>query len=65
MPKEEKCRCGGDIKWSLFCGAKVCQKCGYHVGLARCFCGWSSTGRNGRQELVEMGETIESEDYFS
>jgi len=31
------------------------------VGLARCFCGWSASGRNGRTELIEDGEIIEEE----
>jgi hypothetical protein len=27
--------------------------------LARCYCGWSANGGNGRAELEEMGETID------
>lgn len=45
-----------------YCGAHVCTECGDHRGLARCYCGWSQTdpGR-GREELIEMGETIGDE----
>jgi hypothetical protein len=39
-----------------FCGAKVCQVCDDHLGLARCYCGWSRSGGDGLRELVEMGE---------
>lgn len=56
------CRCGGTFWWSRHCGAKVCGSCDAHKGLARCFCGWAASGGDGRQELIEMGETIE-EDY--
>jgi hypothetical protein len=31
--------------------------------MARCFCGWSLSGGDGRAELEEMGEVIEPEDY--
>jgi len=27
--------------------------------LARCYCGWASSGGDGRKELLEMGETID------
>lgn len=52
--------CNHVYVWSSYCGCYVCCKCGDHRGLTRCFCGWSKTtpGR-GRQELEEMGETIE------
>jgi hypothetical protein len=43
--------------------AHACIHCDDHRGLARCYCGWSQSGRDGRQELVEMGETIAPEDY--
>ena len=46
----------------VFCGASVCAICNDHKNLARCFCGWSLSGRDGRTELIEMGEIIE-EDY--
>lgn len=45
-----------------FCGAYICVNCGDHKGLARCFCGWSLSGNDGYQELIEMGERIE-DDY--
>lgn len=45
------------------CGAKVCLICDDHKGLARCFCGWSRSGNDGRQELIDMGETIDPEDH--
>lgn len=43
------------------CGADVCMDCDYHKNLVRCYCGWSISGRNGAQELVEMGENIDSD----
>ena len=51
-----------NYKFNRFCGAHLCVECDDHRGLARCFCGWSKTspGR-GREELIEMGETIEEE----
>tara|TARA_R110000737_G_scaffold294922_2_gene301570 strand:+ start:240 stop:368 length:129 start_codon:yes stop_codon:yes gene_type:complete len=36
--------------------------CDFHDGLARCFCGWSRSGGNGYQEMLEMGETIEPDE---
>ena len=53
----------GHITFDRYCAAKVCQKCGWHQGLARCYCGWAASGGNGRQELLDEGETIEPEDY--
>lgn len=59
---ERKCRkCGGTLGLSRHCGAWVCRECGNHDGLARCYCGWSESGRDGRRELIEMGEAIEPE----
>ncbi len=61
----ESCpKCGGDMARSNYCGVMVCENenCGYHKGLARCYCGWSEGGGDGRQELVEAGETIEEEE---
>lgn len=54
----------GDCFWVDYCGAYVCQECGHHLGLARCYCGWSITdpGR-GREELTDMGETIDPEEW--
>ena len=53
-------RCKHYFEMDRECGVQVCVLCGEHKGLARCFCGWSKTspGR-GREELIEMGETIE------
>jgi len=31
----------GKFYWRKYCGAYVCDTCGYHRGLARCFCGWN------------------------
>lgn len=45
-----------------YCGVQVCGRCGDHRGLARCYCGWSAGGGDGRGELIEMGETID-DDY--
>ncbi|KKM81805.1 hypothetical protein LCGC14_1326210 [marine sediment metagenome] len=50
-----------DYEVSKACGVMVCNKCGDHQGLARCFCGWSSSGGDGYQELIEMGEQIEED----
>jgi hypothetical protein len=63
MPNEQKCHCGGDFDFSRYCGADTCVKCDNHKGMARCFCGWSLSGANGREELEAMGETIEEGDY--
>lgn len=56
--------CGGKgtATLSRYCGAWVCD-CGNHVDLARCFCGWSVSGHDGRRELEEMGETIDPDDW--
>jgi hypothetical protein len=63
MTADKPCACGGTMAMSRYCGVRVCDACGKHEGLARCYCGWSETrpGR-GREELEEMGETIEPED---
>jgi len=58
----EKCKCGGEFRFDTYCGAHVCERCDNHRGLARCYCGWSLSGNNGRLELEEMGECID-EDY--
>lgn len=47
--------------FNRYCGAHVCD-CGDHRGFDRCFCGWSRYGRDGRRELIEMGETLDPED---
>jgi hypothetical protein len=57
-----KCEnCGGNMIRSKSCGVKVCQDCSLHEGLVRCYCGWASSGGNGYNELIEMGETIEED----
>jgi hypothetical protein len=48
-------------RMSRSCGAYICEVCGWHKGLARCFCGWSASGSDGYRELVEMGEQIEED----
>ena len=57
---KSKCsECGDEYVLSRTCGACICVSCGNHDKLVRCFCGWSISGRNGREELEEMGETID------
>lgn len=64
MQPELCSRCGeGYYQFNDYCGAHVCSNCGDHKGLCRCYCGWAASGGNGRAELIEMGETIEPEDY--
>ncbi len=64
LSREKPCdRCSGGAYFSTHCGAYVCGNCGAHVGLARCYCGWAAGGGNGRQELIEMGETIEGDEW--
>jgi hypothetical protein len=59
---EEECK--HDYRFRNHCGAYVCTECDDHRGLARCYCGWSKTSSGrGYEELAEMGETIEPEDY--
>ena len=55
--------CKHEYELSRYCGARVCVHCDDHKGLTRCYCGWSESGGDGRQELIDMGETIEPEDY--
>lgn len=58
----EKEHCSHAVRLSNnSCGAKICNVCGDHEGMDRCFCGWARDGGNGKQQLVEMGETIEEE----
>lgn len=52
--------CGGTAPFVNYCAAWVCD-CGKHVGLTRCFCGWSESGGDGRRELIEDGETIDED----
>lgn len=55
---------GHEYEFSTYCGAHVCLECDDHKGLARCFCGWSASGGDGRWELEAMGETIEADDDY-
>ena len=55
------CSCGGVYVSNGHCGALVCEECGNHCGLARCYCGWSADGSDGREELIEMGECIDGD----
>lgn len=59
LNKQENCSCGGRFVFTQYCGAKVCNDCNNHLGYARCYCGWSESGGNGYQELIDLGETIE------
>jgi hypothetical protein len=61
--RQGNCRnCKGDYEFNRHCGAYVCDLCGDHKGLARCYCGWASSGGDGYRELSEMGDVpIESE----
>lgn len=54
-------KCDGSTYFVHGCAAEVCDDCDHHKGLARCWCGWSASGGDGRRELVEMGETIDPE----
>jgi hypothetical protein len=53
-----------NYEFDKHCGARVCIECNDHAGLARCFCSWSRSGGDGYKELIEIGETIESEDVL-
>jgi len=51
-----------EYEMSRSCGALVCDDCGDHKGLERCYCGWSRTNPgHGYEELIEAGETIDEE----
>lgn len=54
-----RCRCGGTFYFERGCGALVCDRCEEHQGFARCFCGWSASGGDGRAELEDLGEVID------
>ena len=58
----EKCNTGIYYP-STECGCNICDECGDHRGCVRCFCGWAADGGDGRRQLINMGETIEPEDY--
>jgi hypothetical protein len=50
-----------EYQFSSSCGAYICDTCGYHKGLARCYCGWAASGGNGWQELEELGENVDDD----
>ena len=61
---EKTCpKCQDSMRMSNHCGAWVCENCDNHEGMARCFCGWSLSGDDGRRELEEMGEVIDPDGY--
>lgn len=53
--------CKGEAEFHRHCGCFVCHRCDNHLGLARCYCGWSASGGDGRRELAEMGEPTNEE----
>jgi hypothetical protein len=67
LNETRKCpKCKGTMLYVPECGSFVCENnsCGHHQSssgqdFARCYCGWSASGGNGRQELEEMGEQID------
>ena len=62
--KTRKCDngyCQSNASFNDYCGAYVCWSCDTHIGLERCYCGWSRHGEDGRKELEDMGETIDPE----
>jgi hypothetical protein len=63
---DKQCECGGEMTLNRQCGVRVCDECGKHDGLARCYCGWSETSPgHGREELEDMGEVIDEEGGLS
>jgi len=61
-PKEcDAIGCKGVAHFNDNCGAWVCSTCGEHRNFVRCYCGWSQSGADGRRELIEMGERIDSD----
>ena len=58
----DKEECGGTAYYERSCASYVCDGCGTHVGLARCWCGYSRHGSDGRRELLEMGEQIDEQE---
>jgi predicted amidophosphoribosyltransferase len=55
--KEEVCpECNNtqNFTMSRICGVYICDECGHHLTLARCFCGWN----------LQPGEQLEDDvDY--
>lgn len=65
--QKRKCKCGGEALYEKACACFICATCDAHISsagfqLARCYCGWTPHGGDGRAELVELGENIE-DDY--
>jgi hypothetical protein len=58
----EKCH-QDTVTLARYCGAWVCNACGNHQGLYRCYCGWSASGGDGYRELIDEGETIEPDEW--
>ena len=54
--------CNHQYEFRPYCGVDVCIECDHHLGMVRCYCGWAESGRNGRDELKEMGEIVEEEE---
>jgi len=57
---------------SHYCGTWTCDVCNHHAhinqqtgkinqNLARCWCGWSESGMDGRKELEDTGENCEDD----
>ena len=49
----------GDAYFRAYCGAWVCDDCGHHQGLEKCYCGWGFTGN----VQAEFDEPIDEEAY--
>lgn len=48
------CESEREFTRSNTCGVFICDECGHHLGLARCFCGWN----------LQPGERLEDDvDY--
>lgn len=41
LDAEDIMACLHSYTFSAYCGVEVCDKCGDHKGLARCYCGWN------------------------
>jgi len=64
--------CTHRFEMSAYCGCHVCYLCNQHAHvtqegkitqtLTRCYCGWAESGRNGIEELRELGENVD-DDY--
>jgi len=52
--------CLHEYEAQRYCGVEVCYKCGYHKGLARCYCGWNLAA--GERLEDDLGEATYSEE---